>query len=138
MQAIITRNAQRRVQCHNYFIKFLRFVTFFLNLKHCLKSVRYRSFCGSYFPAVRLNTQRYGVPLRAQSECGKIRTRKTPNTDTFHAVYVSEIKINYEERVTCLRLFPIHPFSTPWKNRQPYGFLMFSGGREMLHWEQMG
>ena len=26
------------------------------------------------------------VSLRIQSECGKIRTRKTPNTDTFHAV----------------------------------------------------
>ena len=24
--------------------------------------------------------------LRIQSKCGKIRTRKTPNTDTFHAV----------------------------------------------------
>ena len=27
------------------------------------------------------------IPLRIQSECGKIRSRKTPNTDTFHAVY---------------------------------------------------
>ena len=33
-------------------------------------------------------TERYGVSLRIHSECGKIRTRKTPNTDTFHAVYV--------------------------------------------------
>ena len=24
--------------------------------------------------------------VRIQSECGKIRTRKTPNTDTFHTV----------------------------------------------------
>ena len=105
MQAIFTRNAQRRVQCDNYFIKFLRFVTFSLNLKHCLKSIRYRSFCGPYFHVVRLKSERYGVPLRAQSECGKIRTRKTPNTDTFHAVYVSEITRNYEKRVTCLRIF---------------------------------
>ena len=29
-------------------------------------------------------------------------------------------------------LFPMHPFSLP------YGFLMFSGVRERLHWEQMG
>ena len=28
----------------------------------------------------------YGVSLRIQSECGKIRTRITPNTDTFHGV----------------------------------------------------
>ena len=33
-----------------------------------------------------MNTERYGVSLGIQSECGKIRTRKTPNTDTFHAV----------------------------------------------------
>ena len=30
--------------------------------------------------------RRYGVSFRIQSEWGKIRTRKTPNTDTFHAV----------------------------------------------------
>ena len=28
-----------------------------------------------------------GVSIRIQSECGKIRTRKAPNTDTFHAVH---------------------------------------------------
>ena len=28
------------------------------------------------------------IPLRILSECGKIRTRKTSNTDTFHAVNV--------------------------------------------------
>ena len=28
----------------------------------------------------------YSVSLRIQSKCGKIRTRKTPNTDTFRAV----------------------------------------------------
>ena len=28
----------------------------------------------------------YGVSLHIQSECGKTRTRKTPNIDTFHAV----------------------------------------------------
>ena len=37
--------------------------------------------------------------------------------------------------------FPMHPFSTspPSENiRKPYGFLMFSGGRERVHWERMG
>ena len=33
-----------------------------------------------------MNTERYRVSLRIQSECGKMRTRITPNTDTFHAV----------------------------------------------------
>ena len=52
---------------------------------HCVKSVRIRSFSGPYFPAFGLNTERYGVSLHIQSECGKIRPKKTPNTDTFHA-----------------------------------------------------
>ena len=54
---------------------------------HCVKSVRIRSFSGPYFPAFGLNTERYGVSFSIQSECGKIRTSKTPHTDTFHAVF---------------------------------------------------
>ena len=49
---------------------------------HCVKSVRIRNFSGSYFLAFGLNK----VFLRIQSECGKTRTRKSPNTDTFHPV----------------------------------------------------
>ena len=45
--------------------------------------VRIWSFFGSYFPAFGLNTEIYGVSLRIQSKWGKIRTRKTPNMDTF-------------------------------------------------------
>ena len=35
-------------------------------------------------------------------------------------------------------LFPMLPFSTPWKhqNTSEKGFLMFSWGRERVHWEQ--
>ena len=33
-------------------------------------------------------------------------------------------------------LFPLYPFSTPWKH-QKKGFLLFLGGRERVHWEQM-
>ena len=33
-------------------------------------------------------------------------------------------------------LFPLHPFSTPWKHQKIFGFLMFSGGREKVHWER--
>ena len=43
---------------------------------YSVKSVRMRSFSGPYFPAFGLNTERDG----------KIRTRKTLNTATFHAV----------------------------------------------------
>ena len=56
--------------------------------KHRVKSVHIRTFCAPYFPVFRLNTKRYSVSLRIQSECGKIRTRKTPNTATFDAVKV--------------------------------------------------
>ena len=52
----------------------------------CVKSVRIQSFYGPYFPAFGLNTDTYSVSLHFQSKCGKIRTRKTPNTDTFHAL----------------------------------------------------
>ena len=51
-----------------------------------MKSVLIRSFSGPYSPAYELNTERYGVSLHMQYECGKRRTRKTPNTDTFHVV----------------------------------------------------
>ena len=51
-----------------------------------MKSVRIRSYSGPHFPAFELNTERYGVSRRIQSECGKIRTRITPNTDSFNLV----------------------------------------------------
>ena len=41
-----------------------------------MKSVRIRSYYGPYFLTFGLHTERYGVSLRIQSECGKIRTRK--------------------------------------------------------------
>ena len=53
---------------------------------HCVKSVCIRSFSSPYFPSFGLNTERYSLSLRIQSKCRKIRTKKTPNTDTFHAV----------------------------------------------------
>ena len=50
------------------------------------KSVSIRSYSGLYFPAFGPKTERYSVSLRIQSECKKIRTRITTDTDTFHAV----------------------------------------------------
>ena len=43
------------------------------------ESVRIRSYSGLYFPAFGLQTERYGLSLRIQSKCEKIRTRITPN-----------------------------------------------------------
>ena len=55
-------------------------------------SVRIWSYSGQHFPAFRLNTERYEVSLRIQSECGKMLTRINPNMDTFNAV--NAIKFN--------------------------------------------
>ena len=43
--------------------------------KHCVKRVHIRSYFGRHFHAFRLNTERYGVSLRIQSEYRKMRTR---------------------------------------------------------------
>ena len=48
----------------------------------CVKSVCIQSYSGPYFPAFGLNMERYGVSLCIQSECKKIQTRITPNTNT--------------------------------------------------------
>ena len=68
----------------------LKFIlkVFIINAR--VESVRIRSYSGPHFPAFGLNTERYGVSLRIQSECGKIRTRITPNMDTFYAVILSD------------------------------------------------
>ena len=69
-------------------IKTLLSLLFYIKVKkvHCVKSVRIRSYSGPHFLAFGLNTERYEASLRIQSECRKMRTRITPNTDTFRAV----------------------------------------------------
>ena len=69
----------------NYFSIFTTFVRKVPEIQ-CVKSIRIRNFSGPNFPAFGLNTERYGLSFRIQQECGKISTRKTPNTDTFHGV----------------------------------------------------
>ena len=54
-----------------------------LSSSHCIKSACIRSYSGPHFPAFGLNTERYSLSHRIQSECGKIRTRITLNKDTF-------------------------------------------------------
>ena len=48
----------------------------------CVKSARIRSYSGPHFPTFALNMERYEVCI--QPKCGKMRTRITPNADTFH------------------------------------------------------
>ena len=57
---------------------------FLLVLKY---SYPYSEFSGPYFLVFGLNTERYGLSLCVQSECRKIQTRKTTNTDTFRGVF---------------------------------------------------
>ena len=54
---------------------------------HCVKISCIRSLPGPYFSDFGLNTGIYSVSLHIQSECGKIRTRQTLNTNTFHVVW---------------------------------------------------
>ena len=65
----------------------------FLQLLHALyvKRVRIWSFSGPYFPAFGANKERHSVSLRIKSEFGKKSIRKTPNTESFHAVAFIEI-----------------------------------------------
>ena len=78
------------------------------------ESVRIRRFSGPYFSAFGLNTKRYGrtrpeyeVSFPIQAECGKIRTRKTLNTDTSQAVLndrdLEDSTLN-EDIITILRI----------------------------------
>ena len=57
----------------------------FRNKLHYVKSVRIRVYSVPLFP-VGLNTKKYRVSLRIQSEWEKMRIRITPNKDTFLAV----------------------------------------------------
>ena len=54
-------------------------------LTMCKKSP-YLVFFGPYFHECGLNTEGYYVYLHIQSECGEKQTRKTSNTNPFHAV----------------------------------------------------
>ena len=47
----------------------------------------YLDFFWSVFPPFGLNTERYSTSLRIQSECEKIRTRKTPNFSSSVKIY---------------------------------------------------
>ena len=53
-------------------------------------SARIWNFSGPFFLAFGLNTERYEVSPRIQSECGKIWIRKAPNTNAFYVVFMDE------------------------------------------------
>ena len=76
-----------------------------------MKRVRVRSFSGPYFPEFGLNTEKYFVFLRVQPEYGKIRTRKNPNTDTFHAVLLVTFRSTALLKKTPTQVFSFESFT---------------------------
>ena len=56
---------------------------------------KYWVISGPYFPAFGLNTEKYLVSLRIQSECGKIRTRNNSVFGHFHAVINKKNRLTY-------------------------------------------
>ena len=50
------------------------------------KKCPYSKFSGPYFPTLGEKAEICFVNFRIQSECGKMLTKKTLNTDTFYAV----------------------------------------------------
>ena len=65
----------------------------------------FSEFFRSVFSRIRAEYVMYSVCLRVQYECGEIRTRKTPNTDTFHAVYISgEVHLKRSNRLNTYNL----------------------------------
>ena len=54
---------------------------YFCREEHCVKSVRIRSHSSPHFPAFL-----YTPYSPNAGKCGKMKTRITPNTDTFHVV----------------------------------------------------
>ena len=101
---------------------------------HCVKSDHIRSYSGQYFPAFGLNTGRYSVSLRIQSECGRIRTNISPNTDTFHALIVVCLILHLLKMTIKLQKFQndhaisttkdlVQIYNTFSKYRLPYSFM---------------
>ena len=110
-------------------IEKLLFKLIYLVNNHCVKIVRIRSFSGPY----------YSVSLRIQAEYGKIRTRKTPNTDTFHTmnlIHINELnkrdhRNDFPESITfvvcntwIIKIYNLHYYSKS-KNFALFAFLYF-------------
>ena len=64
---------------------------------HCVKSIRIRSCSSPHFPAFGLNTEKYSASLHIRSESGKMRTKITPNADTFYTVFAGYVIWNLQE-----------------------------------------
>ena len=109
-----------------------------------LKVVRIWSYSDPHFSAFGLNKERYGVSHRIQSERGKIRTRITPNRDTFYAVSIylnfrpSFVRFSEPFRTIIKPFWPMPPFYIPWKHKKTFSFPVFSGDPKLELWLEAG
>ena len=72
--------------------------------------------------------------IRILSECGKIRTWKTPNTNTFHTVLISLnfLKKWKNSHKILTHFSPVSHFYTPWKRQKNLWFSdVFRGYRNV-------
>ena len=77
--------------CHTDVSNYNHSRGWFKNLSLTLrKACPYWELLWSVFFRIWTDTERYSVSLHIQSECEKIRTRTTPNTDIFHTVIYSD------------------------------------------------
>ena len=72
---------QQKFSCRNFF--------------YSKASLNTESTCPSLLSSGKLLFLFGVILVRIQSECGKMRTRITPNTDTFHAVFFVQINLSF-------------------------------------------
>ena len=90
-----------------YISLFFDYLAYTCQINHCVKSVRLRSYSGPHFLAFGRKKERYSASLLIQSECGKIRTRLTPNKDTFYQVNVEQKSNHHFQLINLLNFLEI-------------------------------
>ena len=86
-----------------------------MNFNKCKRVKFNNTVAWSVFSRIRAEYgEIYGVSLRIQSKCEKIRTRKTPNTDIFHSVWMKYFDLT-ENNHYYLNQFSLHLFCCSFK-----------------------
>ena len=106
----------------NFYFPLSQYLDITTSCKHCFSSPHNQRITGTYslrkkclyslffwsaFSRIRTEYGKISISLRIQSKCGKMRTRKTPNTSTYHAVLtVSYVNLfNCHEHMTRILTF---------------------------------
>ena len=92
-------------------LKFNSSMVFTVKNAHCLKGVRIWSYSGPHFSSFsRFRTEYREIlslySVRMRENAGKIRTRITPNTDTFYAVTIRGRSDDFQDTVFKTLKFP--------------------------------